>query len=94
MLDVGCAADFFLRVMRQQGHEDWTLEPSPAIARCAVESLGKEHIFIGTLEGIRRIGDILSGSLNLVTMWDVIEHVPDPQPCCDRYGLCCDRKGC
>jgi 2-polyprenyl-3-methyl-5-hydroxy-6-metoxy-1,4-benzoquinol methylase len=73
VLDVGCAAGYFLRVMQEQGWEVAGLEPSAAIRAHADRLLG---------EGVVR-GDLLGevelepASFDLVTMWDVIEHIPD-----------------
>jgi 2-polyprenyl-3-methyl-5-hydroxy-6-metoxy-1,4-benzoquinol methylase len=80
VLDVGCAAGYFLRVMRDEGHDVFGVELSAAIARHARSELGNERIHVGTL------GDLpagsphfAAGSFDLVTMWDVVEHVADPQ---------------
>ncbi len=80
ILDVGCAAGFFLRVAREAGHDVQGVEVSAAIAREAVRELGSERVFIGTLDAVPqdRPG-CARGSFDLVTMWDVIEHVPDPR---------------
>jgi 2-polyprenyl-3-methyl-5-hydroxy-6-metoxy-1,4-benzoquinol methylase len=78
VLDVGCAAGFFLRVMREQGHDVYGVELSAAIAQHAKHHLGDERIHVGTLDTLPadRFG---AGSFDLITMWDVVEHVTDPQ---------------
>lgn len=72
-LDVGCAAGFFLQVLRERGWEVRGVEPSPAVARHAREAAGLEV----------HAGDLASApfepaSFDLVSFWDVIEHLPDP----------------
>jgi 2-polyprenyl-3-methyl-5-hydroxy-6-metoxy-1,4-benzoquinol methylase len=80
VLDIGCAAGFYLRVMRERGHDVWGLELSEPIARIAREHLGDERVHVGTLEALPADAPGFErGSFDLVTMWDVLEHVPDPQ---------------
>mgnify|MGYP001150036401 CR=1 FL=1 len=74
LLDVGCAAGFFLAEARAyyevQGVElsDW----SSAYAR---DRLGLP-VITGTLPDAKLPAD----HYDVVTLWDVIEHVPDPVP--------------
>lgn len=78
VLDVGCAAGYFLRVARQHGYDCWGVEVSAAIAHQAQAALGEERVHVGMLESAPP-DRFAPGSFDLVTMWDVIEHVPDPQ---------------
>lgn len=73
VLDVGCAAGYFLRVMKDEGWHVTGLEPSDAIRSMAAELIGAENVRAGLLgqEALE------PGSFDLVTMWDVIEHIPD-----------------
>ena len=73
VLDVGCAAGYFLSVMREAGWQVTGLEPSDAIRPHAEELLGKENIRPGLLGE----AGFESGSFDLITLWDVIEHIPD-----------------
>lgn len=74
LLDVGCAAGFFLAEAKAyyevQGVElsDW----SSAYAR---DRLGLD-VFTGTLQQAA----LPAAHFDIVTLWDVIEHVPDPVP--------------
>ncbi len=75
VLDVGCAAGFFLAVMREQGWDVAGLEISQPMVDYATGTLG--------LPDVRR-GDLLDAgiedaSLDLLTLWDVIEHMEDPR---------------
>ena len=79
VLDVGCAAGYFLRVMQEKGWDGRGIEPSASIAAHAQRHLG-ERVFVGTLdEALAADAALAPGSFDLVTMWDVVEHVPDPQ---------------
>jgi len=73
LLDVGCSLGFFLSVARAQGYEAHGLEISAELADCAREqmSLG---VFCGALEEAR----YPSKSFDVITLWDVLEHVPQP----------------
>lgn len=76
VLDVGCAAGYFLSVMQESGWDVLGLEPSDAIRKAAVEELGADHVKGGLLgfdDGLE------PGTFDLVTFWDVIEHIPDPR---------------
>lgn len=81
VLDIGCAAGFFLQVMQEQGHEVRGIELSSDIAEHAVEALGADRVHVGTLETL--LENPKTGferhSFDLITLWDVVEHVPDPQ---------------
>ncbi len=82
VLDVGCAAGYFLRVMRDAGHDVYGVEISSPIAAEAKEHLGDERVHIGPLDSVDHEANqkaYAKGSFDLVTMWDVIEHVPNPQ---------------
>lgn len=78
VLDVGCAAGYFLSVMQESGWDVRGLEPSQAIRDRAVERLG--HLPNGeprVQAGLLGEAELAAGSFDLVTFWDVIEHIPD-----------------
>jgi len=79
VLDIGCAAGYFLQVMRAEGHPVLGIEPSEAIAQVARRELGDGIVFVGNLDDAPESLGYREGSFDLVTMWDVIEHIPDPQ---------------
>ena len=72
ILDVGCSVGFFLERARAEGWSTFGVEISNDTAELARER-GLD-VFTGTLEeaGLR------PGSFDVVTMWDVLEHVEDP----------------
>lgn len=73
VLDVGCAAGYFLRVMQEEGWDVTGLEPSDAIREHARSLVGAENVQAELLGA----ANLSAGSFDLVTMWDVIEHIPD-----------------
>lgn len=74
VLDVGCATGNFLNAMRDRGWQTFGVEPNPYAANYARERLGLD-IFRGELEQ----ASYDTGFFDLVTLWDVLEHVPDPR---------------
>ena len=80
VLDVGCAAGFFLRVMKEHGDQVRGVELSPEIAHLAIQHLGEANIHVGQMADLPEDKPgFETHSFDLVTLWDVIEHVPDPQ---------------
>jgi 2-polyprenyl-3-methyl-5-hydroxy-6-metoxy-1,4-benzoquinol methylase len=74
-LDVGCAAGFCMAVLRELGFEAFGVEVSGAIAAHARERLGfGEAVHVGTLADAPHP----EASFDLITIWDVVEHVVDP----------------
>jgi len=73
-LDVGCAAGYWLRVLAERGWDVTGVEPSAEIAAHARHALGASRVHQGDLASAH----FESGRFDLVTLWDVVEHVPDP----------------
>jgi len=74
VLEVGCAAGFFLDVMQQRGYEVHGLEISADIARSARHRLGTESVHAAHLAD----APFPAGRFDMVVMWDVVEHMADP----------------
>lgn len=74
MLDVGCAVGFFLDTARGRG---WQVEGLD-VSNFAVE-YAREHFGLSARTGSFTGLEFAPESFDLVTMWDVIEHVPDPK---------------
>jgi len=71
---VGCATGIFLDGMRRRGWETWGVELNVRAARYARDRLGLE-VFVGELEGAA----FPDRFFDVVTLWDVLEHVRDPR---------------
>lgn len=74
LLDVGCAAGFFLAEARAF-YDVQGVELSSWSSAWAREQL-QLPVFTGTLQQAA----LPAAHFDLVTLWDVIEHVPDPVP--------------
>lgn len=74
MLDVGCAVGFFLDEARRQGWQPEGLD----VSNFAVD-YARTHFDLPARAGSFTGMEFAPESFDLVTMWDVIEHVPDPK---------------
>jgi len=72
VLDVGCATGIFLEVAREVGWQAEGLDISNYALECA-KAKGFE-VHGGTLAG----AGLPEHRYDVITMWDLIEHVPDP----------------
>jgi len=73
LFDVGCAVGYFMDTAKNLG---WEVEGSDISSFCikhATEELGLKA-YEGTLPELR----LKSNSYDVVTMWDIIEHLKDP----------------
>ena len=74
LLDVGCSTGLFLAAARDAGWDARGLEYSADSARVARERHGRD-----VDQGELLPGRYDPASFDVVTMWDVIEHLPDPR---------------
>jgi SAM-dependent methyltransferase len=72
LLDVGCGAGGFLDAARARGWQVAGLDVAPAAARAAVPGV---DVWEGDLSLARPAG---VAPFDVVTMWDVLEHLTDP----------------
>jgi 2-polyprenyl-3-methyl-5-hydroxy-6-metoxy-1,4-benzoquinol methylase len=81
ILDIGCGFAGTLRLLKELGASVEGIEPSEACARFDREVLGLT-IHEGFLEGVPA-----GAPFDLITLFDVIEHVEDPVETLKRAGL-------
>jgi len=74
VLDVGCGSGFFLDAAKQAGLETWGLELNGA---AAAKARAKGHRILDRLLDTVSMDDV-GGPLDLITFFQVLEHVPDP----------------
>lgn len=73
ILDVGTAGGSFLAVAQRAGWQVFGCEPNRWMAEWGQTHYGLE-ILAGTVHDLQLPAD----SIDVVTLWDVLEHVPDP----------------
>jgi len=72
LLDVGCYTGVFVEIAARHGWDAWGVEPSYwAVKQAQARGL---RVVQGTLE----TADLPETAFDVVTMWDVIEHMADP----------------
>lgn len=73
LLDVGCGTGAFLAAMRDRGWDVRGVEPNRSAANHARGRLG-----LAVHEGALASGLFPPRSFDVVTLWHVLEHLPDP----------------
>jgi 2-polyprenyl-3-methyl-5-hydroxy-6-metoxy-1,4-benzoquinol methylase len=76
VLDVGCYGGIFIHEARRQGYELTGVEPSAWAAAYAAECTG-----VRVVQGDCLSTSFPDDSFDMVTLWDVIEHLEDPLGC-------------
>ena len=74
VLDVGCASGNFLKGMHDRGWQAYGVEPSAYASKYANEVLG-----LDVKHGYLREGLFEDNFFDLVMLWDVFEHLEDPE---------------
>lgn len=73
LLDVGCAFGYTLAVAQERGWSVTGVEPAPAVRERTARELGVR------VEPDLPAARFPDASFEAVTLWDVIEHLPDPR---------------
>ncbi len=73
ILDIGCASGEFLRAMKMLNHEVYGIEPSRVLSDIA-RDIHQLDVLTGTLESVTP----QRPKYDVVTMWDVLEHLNSP----------------
>lgn len=81
VLDVGCAAGFFLAVMKEKGWRTTGIEISKPMVDYAQNELSLPDMHRGDLLSVD-LGD--APPFDVITLWDVIEHLEHPDEFLDR----------
>ena len=72
LLDVGAYTGVFVEIAAQHGWDAWGIEPS----HWAIEQARSRGLKM--IEGTLATSSLADASFDVVTMWDVIEHLADP----------------
>ncbi|TAJ08556.1 MAG: class I SAM-dependent methyltransferase [Nitrospirae bacterium] len=74
LVDIGCGGGFFVRAATAGGWDAVGLEPSVKAARCAAQTQ-RIRVIAGRLEE----APFAAGRFDVITMFDVLEHVATPR---------------
>jgi 2-polyprenyl-3-methyl-5-hydroxy-6-metoxy-1,4-benzoquinol methylase len=75
LLDVGCSTGILLQAAKEMSYEVYGVEPSRWAVDYVKAKLGLEDVFCGSLETY----PAQEGYFDVVTLMDVIEHLPNPR---------------
>ncbi|MCD2450814.1 class I SAM-dependent methyltransferase [Methylicorpusculum oleiharenae] len=73
VLELGCSHGSFVSLLRQAGYDASGVEMSPWVVDFGQKTFDIP-IFVGPVENL----DITPGSLDVIVLMDVLEHLPDP----------------
>jgi len=74
LLDVGCATgDFLAEMHKVRGWDVYGVEPSPVASQYA-----RQHLGVSVRTGLFDEVGFTEGSFDVITMWNVLEHLSDP----------------
>ncbi|PPD51119.1 MAG: hypothetical protein CTY13_00130 [Methylobacter sp.] len=74
VLELGCSHGGFVRLLQQTGYDASGVEMSPWVVEYGQNTFGVP-IFVGPIEAL----EIEQGSLDVIALMDVLEHLPDPE---------------
>jgi SAM-dependent methyltransferase len=74
LLDVGCALGYFVELARQCGFDAYGLDPSSYAVKEARQLVGNPRITEGTISSVA----YPDKSFDVITLFDVFEHLDDP----------------
>jgi 2-polyprenyl-3-methyl-5-hydroxy-6-metoxy-1,4-benzoquinol methylase len=72
LLDVGCHVGVFVEIAARHGWDTWGVEPSQWAAKLA------QQAGLKVVEGTMASAGFEDASFDVITMWDVIEHLEHP----------------
>lgn len=76
LLDVGCGMGDFCELAREAGFRVFGTEFSDQYAEVAKRMAGAEQMYVGRLQEI----DFGGRLFDVISLWHVLEHLPDPLP--------------
>ncbi len=76
MLDIGCGDGNFVHHMAHHGWDATGIDFSPSAIECARRIPNGGRFRLGTLDDF----DCPPGRMDLITLWQVLEHIGEPRP--------------
>ncbi len=87
ILDIGCGSGSFLDVCKSSGYEACGLEPDEGAREFALKHYGLE------VKPIENFLQLEENTIDVITMWHVLEHVSDLRLYFQRFKEILDEKG-
>jgi 2-polyprenyl-3-methyl-5-hydroxy-6-metoxy-1,4-benzoquinol methylase len=81
LLDIGCGAGFFLKCAKQRGWNCHGLEILPEYIKYAQVNFALDNIRLGSLDESLSYD---ANTFDVITLWDLIEHLRNPLACLKR----------
>ena len=78
LLDVGCGLGFFVKTVMQERPE-WEVR-GYEMSKGAVQFAHSKNQLQNVFSGMVQESGIPKNSVDIITLWDVIEHIPKPHP--------------
>ena len=73
LLDIGAATGHFMGLAKAKGWSVYGLETNPYSLDILRSTFGQDHVFADSISNVV----LPDGTLDLITMFDAIEHIPD-----------------
>jgi 2-polyprenyl-3-methyl-5-hydroxy-6-metoxy-1,4-benzoquinol methylase len=83
LLDLGCGAGFFVKSAHERGWKGHGLEMLPEYVQYAHDSLDLQQVHQGSLDDAL---PFQPETFDVVTMWDLIEHLRHPLACLEKIN--------
>lgn len=87
LLDYGCGDGKFLEFMKNKNFSILGYEPNKKAAKSAENKIGKNNI-------INSIDCIENNSIDIITLWHVLEHIHNPEEILSKLKLKLKNDGC
>lgn len=88
VLDIGTAGGAFLKAVKEDGWDCEGIEPNRWMAEWAMKRYGVK-IHIGTLDDFKGKNE----AYDVITLWDVLEHVPNPMNTLEKCNSLLKKEG-
>ncbi len=76
LLDFGCGTGLFMKVADRRGFVPYGIDLAPTAVTMARNRFGPDRAFLGTAHDIAAQTD---QRFDVITMWSVLAHIPDPR---------------
>ncbi len=90
LLDLGCATGFLIQEANKWGFDAYGIDVSSYAVNIAQKIVGKEKVLLGKVEELKKI---ISTTFDLVTMFDLVEHLENPKEVLKQVASIMNKDG-